>query len=182
MLPLLMMRHRRIPRSKWRDCETTSGKHWIEQVSPSPYLYSRQAEILHWLGRPPPRKILALDDWLSPGSGSVFAWNGYDSGATEESHQYRSRYSGYEDTRGQSTVIVYWISATQGKRPPSPSQLWLNFPIPADTFGAGGYHPTTDTNWCTSEAVYRPGSQIIVCSSNWTNFCVRLGSTRIWRR
>lgn len=32
MLPLLMMRHRRIPRSKWRDCETTNGKHWIEQV------------------------------------------------------------------------------------------------------------------------------------------------------
>lgn len=32
MLPLLMMRHRRISRSKWRDCVTTNGKHYIEQV------------------------------------------------------------------------------------------------------------------------------------------------------
>ncbi|KAI9573371.1 hypothetical protein HD554DRAFT_2055427 [Boletus coccyginus] len=31
MLPLLMMRHRRISRTKWKDCETSSGKHWIEQ-------------------------------------------------------------------------------------------------------------------------------------------------------
>lgn len=38
MLPLLMMRHRRIPRSKWKDCVTSHGKHWIEQVSTSPYL------------------------------------------------------------------------------------------------------------------------------------------------
>jgi len=34
MLPLLMMRHRRIPRSKWRDCQTQNGKHWIEQIPP----------------------------------------------------------------------------------------------------------------------------------------------------
>jgi 4'-phosphopantetheinyl transferase len=33
MLPLLMMRHRRISRAKWRDCVTSTGKHWIEQVS-----------------------------------------------------------------------------------------------------------------------------------------------------
>ncbi|KAF8882834.1 hypothetical protein BD779DRAFT_1541712 [Infundibulicybe gibba] len=33
MLPLLMMRHRRIPRAKWRDCVTPNGKHWIEQNS-----------------------------------------------------------------------------------------------------------------------------------------------------
>lgn len=32
MLPLLMMRHRRISRVKWRDCSTPNGKHWIEQV------------------------------------------------------------------------------------------------------------------------------------------------------
>jgi len=33
MLPLLMMRHRRIPRAKWRDrVSGTNGKHWIEQV------------------------------------------------------------------------------------------------------------------------------------------------------
>ncbi|KAI0698286.1 hypothetical protein BC835DRAFT_681290 [Cytidiella melzeri] len=31
MLPLLMMRHRRIPRAKWRDCSDANGKHWIEQ-------------------------------------------------------------------------------------------------------------------------------------------------------
>ncbi|KAF8438399.1 hypothetical protein L210DRAFT_3543781 [Boletus edulis BED1] len=31
MLPLLMMRHRRISRTKWKDCETPNGKHWIEQ-------------------------------------------------------------------------------------------------------------------------------------------------------
>jgi len=32
MLPLLMMRHRRIPRAKWKDCVTPNGKHWIEQA------------------------------------------------------------------------------------------------------------------------------------------------------
>ncbi|KAG1761842.1 hypothetical protein P692DRAFT_20948395 [Suillus brevipes Sb2] len=31
MLPLLMMRHRRISRAKWKDCVTSNGKHWIEQ-------------------------------------------------------------------------------------------------------------------------------------------------------
>ncbi|KAG1854548.1 hypothetical protein F4604DRAFT_1801614 [Suillus subluteus] len=31
MLPLLMMRHRRISRAKWKDCATPNGKHWIEQ-------------------------------------------------------------------------------------------------------------------------------------------------------
>lgn len=31
MLPLLMMRHRRISRVKWKDCVTSNGKHWIEQ-------------------------------------------------------------------------------------------------------------------------------------------------------
>lgn len=31
MLPLLMMRHRRIPRAKWKDCHNAQGKHWIEQ-------------------------------------------------------------------------------------------------------------------------------------------------------
>jgi hypothetical protein len=32
LLPLLMMRHRRIPRAKWRDKISPSGKHWIEQA------------------------------------------------------------------------------------------------------------------------------------------------------
>ncbi|KAI0045174.1 hypothetical protein FA95DRAFT_1561380 [Auriscalpium vulgare] len=32
MMPLLMMRHRRIPRARWRDHATPSGKHWIEQM------------------------------------------------------------------------------------------------------------------------------------------------------
>ncbi|KAJ7851846.1 hypothetical protein B0H14DRAFT_819446 [Mycena olivaceomarginata] len=44
MLPLLMMRHRRIPRAKWRDCATPNGKHWIEQapddMPPEKYLHS----------------------------------------------------------------------------------------------------------------------------------------------
>jgi len=35
MLPLLMMRHRRIPRSKWRDNCTSHGKRWIEQDTDS---------------------------------------------------------------------------------------------------------------------------------------------------
>lgn len=34
MLPLLMMRHRRIPRAKWKDCTNPQGKRWIEQVGP----------------------------------------------------------------------------------------------------------------------------------------------------
>ncbi|KAF4568325.1 hypothetical protein EYR40_010273 [Pleurotus pulmonarius] len=44
MLPLLMMRHRRIPRAKWRDCVTSAGKHWIEQIPddlpPEKFLHS----------------------------------------------------------------------------------------------------------------------------------------------
>ncbi|KAG6809733.1 hypothetical protein H0H92_014957 [Tricholoma furcatifolium] len=32
MLPLLMMRHRRIPRAKWKDDCTANGKRWIEQA------------------------------------------------------------------------------------------------------------------------------------------------------
>jgi len=32
MLPLLMMRHRRISRRRWHDHQTPTGKHWIEQV------------------------------------------------------------------------------------------------------------------------------------------------------
>ncbi|KDQ56027.1 hypothetical protein JAAARDRAFT_36818 [Jaapia argillacea MUCL 33604] len=31
MMPLLMMRHRRVPRAKWKDNATPLGKHWIEQ-------------------------------------------------------------------------------------------------------------------------------------------------------
>ncbi|OBZ73940.1 hypothetical protein A0H81_05863 [Grifola frondosa] len=31
LLPLLMMRHRRVPRSRWKDYMGPSGKHWIEQ-------------------------------------------------------------------------------------------------------------------------------------------------------
>ena len=38
MLPLLMMRHRRISRTKWKDCVSSTGKHWIEQVCVYPYL------------------------------------------------------------------------------------------------------------------------------------------------
>ncbi|KAE9410210.1 hypothetical protein BT96DRAFT_848030 [Gymnopus androsaceus JB14] len=44
MLPLLMMRHRRIPRAKWKDHQTPTGKHWIEQapeeMSPEKFLHS----------------------------------------------------------------------------------------------------------------------------------------------
>ena len=36
MMPLLMMRHRRIPRARWRDHSTHNGKHWIEQVRFAP--------------------------------------------------------------------------------------------------------------------------------------------------
>ena len=32
LLPLLMMRHRRVPRAKWVDHITPNGKHWIEHV------------------------------------------------------------------------------------------------------------------------------------------------------
>ncbi|CAL1698465.1 unnamed protein product [Somion occarium] len=33
LMPLLMMRHRRIPRAKWRDNMLPNGKHWIEQAA-----------------------------------------------------------------------------------------------------------------------------------------------------
>ncbi|KAF8154303.1 hypothetical protein B0H34DRAFT_84498 [Crassisporium funariophilum] len=32
LLPLLMMRHRRVPRAKWLDRVTPNGKHWIEHA------------------------------------------------------------------------------------------------------------------------------------------------------
>ncbi|PCH43223.1 hypothetical protein WOLCODRAFT_138255 [Wolfiporia cocos MD-104 SS10] len=45
LLPLLMMRHRRIPRAKWRDMVSQNGKHYIEQdvdsaMNPTNRLYS----------------------------------------------------------------------------------------------------------------------------------------------
>ncbi|TFK19642.1 hypothetical protein FA15DRAFT_674232 [Coprinopsis marcescibilis] len=44
MLPLLMMRHRRIPRAKWKDHANFQGKHWIEQspddIPPEKYPHS----------------------------------------------------------------------------------------------------------------------------------------------
>lgn len=52
LLPLLMMRHRRIPRAKWRDNVTPNGKHWIEQLSddmgPERYLHSMIGYHLVW--------------------------------------------------------------------------------------------------------------------------------------
>lgn len=36
MLPLLMMRHRRIPRAKWKDNCNQNGKRWIEQETDNP--------------------------------------------------------------------------------------------------------------------------------------------------
>lgn len=54
MLPLLMMRHRRIPRAKWRDCQTQNGKHWIEQLPddmpPEKFLFSMIGYHLQWEG------------------------------------------------------------------------------------------------------------------------------------
>ncbi|KAF9450505.1 hypothetical protein P691DRAFT_725849 [Macrolepiota fuliginosa MF-IS2] len=41
ILPLLMMRHRRIPRAQWRDCVTQWGKHWIEQDDLPPEKFMR---------------------------------------------------------------------------------------------------------------------------------------------
>jgi len=32
LLPVLMMRHRRVPRSRWKDHQTPAGKHWIDVV------------------------------------------------------------------------------------------------------------------------------------------------------
>ncbi|KAJ7459455.1 hypothetical protein B0H11DRAFT_172180 [Mycena galericulata] len=44
LLPLLMMRHRRVPRAKWRDCITDNRKHWIEgtpdDMPPEKFLHS----------------------------------------------------------------------------------------------------------------------------------------------
>lgn len=37
LLPVLMMRHRRVPRAKWRDHVTPTGKHWIEHLSVKPF-------------------------------------------------------------------------------------------------------------------------------------------------
>lgn len=52
MMPLLMMRHRRIPRARWRDHVTPSGKHWIEQmldhVNPEFHLRSMIGYHLAW--------------------------------------------------------------------------------------------------------------------------------------
>jgi len=52
MMPLLMMRHRRIPRARWRDHSTHNGKHWIEQmldhVNPEHHLRSMIGYHLAW--------------------------------------------------------------------------------------------------------------------------------------
>ena len=33
LMPLVMMRHRRVSRLRWRDQITDNGKHWIEMVT-----------------------------------------------------------------------------------------------------------------------------------------------------
>ncbi|KAH9940855.1 uncharacterized protein BXZ73DRAFT_88556 [Epithele typhae] len=47
LLPLLMMRHRRVPRSRWKDNMTAVGKHWIEQIhhvqNDDPVAYANRA-------------------------------------------------------------------------------------------------------------------------------------------
>jgi len=52
MMPLLMMRHRRIPRARWRDHSALNGKHWIEQmldhVNPEHHLRSMIGYHLAW--------------------------------------------------------------------------------------------------------------------------------------
>jgi len=52
MMPLLMMRHRRIPRARWRDHSTHNGKHWIEQmldhINPEHHLRSMIGYHLAW--------------------------------------------------------------------------------------------------------------------------------------
>ncbi|TFK68763.1 hypothetical protein BDN72DRAFT_768833 [Pluteus cervinus] len=52
MLPLLMMRHRRIPRLKWRDLSTPQGKRWIEQIAddmpPERFMASKIGYHLFW--------------------------------------------------------------------------------------------------------------------------------------
>ncbi|PPR02583.1 hypothetical protein CVT24_002155 [Panaeolus cyanescens] len=48
LLPVLMMRHRRVPRAKWQDHVTANGKHWIDHI------YSSMPE---HAGRPRPPSI-----------------------------------------------------------------------------------------------------------------------------
>jgi len=69
MLPLLMMRHRRIPRAKWKDCVTINGKHWIEQVGGDFHelLTTSNDHRLEEPGRHATRKISAFNDWIPPG-------------------------------------------------------------------------------------------------------------------
>ncbi|KAI0630829.1 hypothetical protein C8Q77DRAFT_1219662 [Trametes polyzona] len=47
LLPLLMMRHRRVPRTRWRDNMTTSGKHWIEQARTTSFCISFDCPLIH---------------------------------------------------------------------------------------------------------------------------------------
>ncbi|EIW58284.1 uncharacterized protein TRAVEDRAFT_124422 [Trametes versicolor FP-101664 SS1] len=43
LLPLLMMRHRRVPRNRWRDQMSNVGKHWIEQAHDNPVAAASRA-------------------------------------------------------------------------------------------------------------------------------------------
>lgn len=53
-----MMRHRRIPRSKWQDMVTTNGKHWIEQVRQSRLPHPQLTPLFQSPDDMPPEKFI----------------------------------------------------------------------------------------------------------------------------
>lgn len=120
MLPLLMMRHRRISRTKWKDCETSNGKHWIEQVCLSVhslhplrltciakisliilslFASSRSDASSHPIATPhtvtrrhATRKVSPVDDRIPSRLRQLVVWHGHDPRPSTTSRQHRSRH------------------------------------------------------------------------------------------
>jgi hypothetical protein len=101
MMPLLMMRHRRIPRARWRDHSTQNGKHWIEQVrfffsslNFSSQRWTRFSPLLIIIqltdaGPRQSRTPSSVDDWISSRLGKLANRNGHGTRKTARSYQHR---------------------------------------------------------------------------------------------
>jgi hypothetical protein len=95
MMPLLMMRHRRIPRARWRDHSTHNGKHWIEQVRFPSLNFSKMIAPFSLIiipldaGPRQSRTPSSVDDWISSRLGKFAYRNGHGTRKTARGGQHR---------------------------------------------------------------------------------------------
>jgi hypothetical protein len=94
LLPVLMMRHRRVPRAKWQDHVTPTGKHWIEHVRG--YLEFILQCSHNNTGPRFFRASAASKYRISINVPKLFVWDGSDPRNARAGHQHRAWYQAAE--------------------------------------------------------------------------------------